>query len=1826
MIASMLLASVLSGQIVYVRNLGRFTSAQEGTVVGSVSLVCNSANDLNEYFNTTTSKNRCCQSGAWNDCISAGSITGSGAANRCTFWTSASAISSDADCTYNPTTNYLDVNGTIETNALKVVTGATTGYVLTSDLSGNATWQALPPSGISGSGTSGRLPKWSGATALNDSPWNVNSSALSPNTASTLVATRANTTFGIPATDTADMWVNSAGQAVFAYLVGNDIHVWKCDQPGGTGINCAGGTDTAVGITLSTGGLVTPWLVVPGSASVNSGNPTFLYQTVSAGNLKIYSKPCLNDSCTSVGAANLITTLSLTTGPSQQYAGLGAAECPDHSWAIAYRDWLGGINYPFLYTRCANPPTCSSIATVAFSTGVNLDDSSNIRVTCDTTPVVLYNEYPDNKVRVYSCTDSSCGTVSSANIVSTYSGGAPLSKAVVVGGITYVGVGGFDGTSLLKCSDAACSGLSFMASTGVTGSCSNFHGGTSPFKSSGGKLGYVQARSCWTDVNSPATYNATTWNICEDAGCSTRTTYSFSDTSIVMLSRDYAPNDGTNSVELPTGDGVFSTNYLPNAWGPQYGVQLVNMNVATASVVGESLGTQAAPIANAWGVGDANFRDFNASRYVKFGAGPKIIAGAGNPEGSVSGTTGDVYLSTGSSMYRKNSGTNTTTGWAQVGGGANTALSNLAATAVNTNILPGVDDTISLGDNTHRWSDAWLGAGSLHMGTATGDELLMSYDTSTNNAEFTVAGTKTLSIGQGNEIWSDQNANSSQALYLNYRGYQGGLTQFRSTIFGNGKGSAFAKFEGDTSRLGVGTLVPKTLLDVQGTATVNNTLRASDAAGAYAQLVLDGVTGTGATNGVSLALSGTKTMTLDNQAWFPNTTASLATSSFNYPTMLGDLQNNSNETDSHVQFFWDSTQPIGVYHSKLSSQAQARKCTGNTNTDCSTIAAEYAVPNVNRPFDMIQKSTVNGGRPVFGTILGGNITLVSCTNADCSTTSTYTVASAGTSPQPFMSMALSDKGRWMFTWSDNTDLKFAQCTATTLSGTAQCTAGATPVTVAAALSTTKEQMTMEALSTAGGTIDVPAIVVTDGNANAWLYRLCDNGGAGVSCVTEDLTGTPKVITSTLPAASGSFTSPAYNIGQSIRAGNGFMYFSASRSVGLGSGCHRYEVTGYRCTNDECSSYVAQWQDNGNDAGVSFGYWANLTNAGVLAWVRMIWNEGGFCPAYTVYAEVDICADYACSTYNAIPQSSYWNGSYIYIPWLDGARRNLLQAYSATEMPTGDLMYLVFAGNAGNPSQYSRINVNRVNISTLTASGTSIGKGTNKVADITALGTTTTGAVNITGTGSGLGTIKLGNIAADPGSGINGMMYYNTISNTFRCYANSAWGPCGSASTGTLNQVAVFSGPTTTTGDPGLTYDPVTNVCTITHDAAGGGLVLANSDNVAATLKFKEPSTSGSNFAAIKAPALAADYTLTLPVDDGTSGQYLTTDGSGGLSWTSPTAAYGEFTYNNETGTAVTLTSAGTYYAIPASTLVKGNVDPNGNIDSTGTDLTNNRFKVGANGAGDYEVVAQITFTGEANKEYHWIINKNGTTDDLDSRAGVNFEGTTNYGSVTLVANVTLAATDTLELRVGSENASTSVTIKHLSFTIFKPSGGGGGGGGGGTLTVGTSPIASGTVGRILIEGAGNVLQEDADLNWSTTNNYLGLGVTATDTLSIKSHASFTGSEYNTHTAAVQTTDATVTSLAEFTVADTNVCTLEAMVSARKVTGDRASYILRASVYREGGGATLNGTTDVFEKESNTAWDATIDTSSNLVRVRVTGVGSTTINWVGNIRYQCVSGS
>jgi hypothetical protein len=53
---------------------------------------------------------------------------------------------------------------------------------------------------------------------------------------------------------------------------------------------------------------------------------------------------------------------------------------------------------------------------------------------------------------------------------------------------------------------------------------------------------------------------------------------------------------------------------------------------------------------------------------------------------------------------------------------------------------------------------------------------------------------------------------------------------------------------------------------------------------------------------------------------------------------------------------------------------------------------------------------------------------------------------------------------------------------------------------------------------------------------------------------------------------------------------------------------------------------------------------------------------------------------------------------------------------------------------------------------------------------------------------------------------------------------------------------------------------------------------------------------------------------------------------------------------------------------------------------------------------------------------------------------------------------------------------------------------------GGSLTVGTTAIASGTIGRILFQNGGNVVGQDSSLFWDNTNKRLGIGATPATTV------------------------------------------------------------------------------------------------------------------------------
>lgn len=133
------------------------------------------------------------------------------------------------------------------------------------------------------------------------------------------------------------------------------------------------------------------------------------------------------------------------------------------------------------------------------------------------------------------------------------------------------------------------------------------------------------------------------------------------------------------------------------------------------------------------------------------------------------------------------------------GSGANTALSNLSAVAINTSLLPGTDDSIDLGDNTHRFRDAYLGGETLHIGTSTTDEGFISYNTSTNvfsiDTDATGAGNIALAGGSGSTGCTITSSTGALACTAGLSGTTGG---FSSTISAsNFSGSSSGTNTGD---------------------------------------------------------------------------------------------------------------------------------------------------------------------------------------------------------------------------------------------------------------------------------------------------------------------------------------------------------------------------------------------------------------------------------------------------------------------------------------------------------------------------------------------------------------------------------------------------------------------------------------------------------------------------------------------------------------------------------------------------------------------------------------------------------------------------------------------------------------------------------------------------------------------------------------------------------------------------------------------------------------------------------------------------------------------
>ena len=133
-------------------------------------------------------------------------------------------------------------------------------------------------------------------------------------------------------------------------------------------------------------------------------------------------------------------------------------------------------------------------------------------------------------------------------------------------------------------------------------------------------------------------------------------------------------------------------------------------------------------------------------------------------------------------------------------------------------------------------------------------------------------------------------------------------------------------------------------------------------------------------------------------------------------------------------------------------------------------------------------------------------------------------------------------------------------------------------------------------------------------------------------------------------------------------------------------------------------------------------------------------------------------------------------------------------------------------------------------------------------------------------------------------------------------------------------------------------------------------------------------------------------------------------------------------------------------------------------------------------------------------------------------------------------------------------------------------------------------------------------------------NFLHSGSVNKPGISISSGAVLTGIDVEL-TYDNTTTDATATNTAVLVIPDLSAVSYRTNILAKSSTGaDRAHYDKEMLAYRNGGGATVQGSAvTYFEVESNAAWDAVTHVTGNFLTSRITGAAATTINWITNIK-------
>lgn len=129
----------------------------------------------------------------------------------------------------------------------------------------------------------------------------------------------------------------------------------------------------------------------------------------------------------------------------------------------------------------------------------------------------------------------------------------------------------------------------------------------------------------------------------------------------------------------------------------------------------------------------------------------------------------------------------------------------------------------------------------------------------------------------------------------------------------------------------------------------------------------------------------------------------------------------------------------------------------------------------------------------------------------------------------------------------------------------------------------------------------------------------------------------------------------------------------------------------------------------------------------------------------------------------------------------------------------------------------------------------------------------------------------------------------------------------------------------------------TTVPTQKLEVYDGNILLSNSGGLQGELRLAEAAIMGTNYISLRSPgALASNVNYTLPLDAGTAGQQLQTDGTGNLSWASAGGVGGDWTLLGNGNTVDGINFIGSTNDVPIT--IKVNNQQAGRIEGMGSNL------------------------------------------------------------------------------------------------------------------------------------------------------------------------------------------------------------------------------------------------------------------------------------------------